>query len=62
MSKKSHTIVDMAEVWDELTPRQQLMMIQRASILAGHNKLRAMGVQNQSLHSSLHEEPVILED
>lgn len=30
MSKSSHTIVDMAEVWDELTPRQQQLMVQRA--------------------------------
>ena len=44
MSRVSHTIVDMAEVWDDLTPRQQQFMIQRARYLAGYNKMQANGL------------------
>ncbi len=40
MSNQSHTIVDMAEVWDELTARQQQFMIMRAKALAGYNKMQ----------------------
>ena len=45
MSNISHTIVDMTEVWDRLTPRQQQLMIQRAKGLAVYNKLKDMDVQ-----------------
>ena len=55
MSNPSHTIVDMAEVWDELTPRQQQLMIQRAKGLAGYNKLKEAGVQFKPLHDAAHE-------
>lgn len=44
MNKPSHTIVDMAEVQDELTPRQQQFMIMRAKVLTGRNKLEAKGI------------------
>lgn len=44
MSRISHTIVDMAEVWDELTPRQQRLMIQRAKYLVAYNKMQANGL------------------
>ncbi len=36
MSVKPQSITDLAEVWDELTPRQQQLMIQRAKGLAGY--------------------------
>ena len=52
MSGQSHTIVDMAEVWDELTPRQQQLMIQRAKGLAGYNKMQSMGIKFEDLHSA----------
>ena len=55
MSKPSHTIVDMAEVWDELTPRQQQLMIQRARGLAGYNKMQAKGITFENLKSAVSE-------
>jgi hypothetical protein len=34
----------MAEVWDELTPRQQQLMVQRARGLAGYNKMQTKDI------------------
>lgn len=55
MSGQSHTIVDMAEIWDELTPRQQMLMIQRARGLAGYNKMQAKGITFEDLKSAVSE-------
>ena len=55
MSKYSHTIVDMAEVWDELTPRQQQFMIQRAKALAAHNMMQAKGITFENLKGATSE-------
>lgn len=55
MGNISHTIVDMAEVWDELTPRQQQLMIQRARGLAGYNKMQAKGITFEDLQSAVNE-------
>lgn len=40
MSVKPQPITDLAECWDELTPVQQQLLIQRARILAGSNKIK----------------------
>lgn len=39
MSNMSHTIVNMAELWDKLTPSQQRMMIHRAEYLVSCNSI-----------------------
>ena len=55
MSVKPQSITDLAEVWDELSPRQQQFMIQRARGLAGYNKLKERGVQFKPLYSAARE-------
>ena len=55
MNGQSHTIVDMAEVWDELTPRQQMFMIQRAKALAAHNMMQAKGITFEDLNGTVSE-------
>lgn len=44
MRVKPQRISDLAEYWDELTPVQQQLMIQRAKGLVGMNKMRATDV------------------
>ena len=55
MSVKPESITDLAEVWDELTPRQQQLMIQRARGLAGYNKMQAKGITFEDLKSAVSE-------
>ncbi len=53
MSVKPKSISELAEYWDDLTPIQQQLMIQRAKGLVGMNKMRAAGVWHgdEVLHS-----------
>lgn len=52
MSVKPQSITDLAEVWDDLTPRQQQLMIQRAKSLAGYNKMQSTGAKFEELHTT----------
>lgn len=45
MSVKPQSITDLAEVWDNLTPIQQQLMIQRAKVLAGYNNMQSTGTK-----------------
>lgn len=40
MSVKPQSITELAECWDELTPVQQQLLIQRAKCLAAYNKMK----------------------
>ena len=40
MNVKPQPITDLAECWDELTPVQQQLLIQRAQCLAAYNKMK----------------------
>ncbi|MBR5362744.1 MAG: hypothetical protein IK134_05410 [Oscillospiraceae bacterium] len=40
MSVKPQSITELAECWDELTPMQQQLLIQRAQSLAAYNKMK----------------------
>lgn len=52
---KPQSISNLAEYWDELTPVQQQLMIQRAKGLAGYNKMQSMGIKFEEVHSAVRE-------
>lgn len=52
MSEKPRNIAELAEYWDDMTPIQQQLMIQRAKGLAGYNKMQSIGIKFEEVHST----------